>query len=266
MKRPKPLPVAETPMNLLLRATTELAQRAICKMTPDERKRFRAPPPIRDQAVLHAAPAIEMLRQHPAVRAFQIDPHQVVDDLRKLLAAASKAPAEEVPMPPLPRDVCRGCGSDRIVRDELRHFWGCTACGCECGPFVSDGDPYRTLEDQPDRRHFEAPAQDCPREALSHVAGAFGFSRSAVVDAEQLLRRHVRTGRSRWSCAIAALLAVTLEYDAATGRLQPPAPPPRCACHSCRHPHPSRRSAWLCCRGNARALKASATGSSPSPK
>lgn len=205
-----------------------------------------------DVALLPEDKALEVLRNHPIVQAFRLSAHEVHLATSKLLVP-KEAPKKKPHAPSMNHEgteKCRHCKKGTLVK--TTECVSCSGCGIVDRGVIDCGNPYREFEDKPTRRHFERVDEedDGMHDIVEQVGGHMQLSRTTMLEASRLLRAHPHATEG-FVGATAALIVVTMTYDASTGTLHPPPPPPGFPCATCGLTMDSMKSARYHCRRGA---------------
>jgi hypothetical protein len=142
---------------------------------------------------------------------------------------------------------CQHCMRGMLVT--TKECVSCSHCGIVDRGIIEYGNPYREFEDKPTRIHFEfsGEANDRMHDIVEQVGGHMQLSRATMLEASRLLRAHPHVAEG-YVAAAAALIVVTMTYDASTGSLHAASSPPGFSCATCGAKVNSMKSAQYHCR------------------
>lgn len=224
----------------------------IAKLPDAKRRKLHVAQTVRkpDVALLPEHKALDVLRRHRIVQQFGLDAqevHRIVTNLLSRELEVPRSPSHHPTTPVAPFGRCRYCDTGMLVANT--ECVSCDECGTVAAGVIEHGNPYREFEDKPTRRHFECveAEEGGAHSAVSHVGGHAQMSPTAMIEASRLLRAHPRAGGGLVAAA-AALIVVTMDYDAHVGALTTPPSPTGFTCTACGAKTATMKSARYHCR------------------
>jgi hypothetical protein len=199
---------------------------------------------------------MRMLHVHPMVTKTSTRPEDVYTAMTRLLG--EELPVEGMPLPHVQGGVtknmvCKNCKSIGAMEHVSSDGWShtvCTVCASVGDRLIDDSNPYRTFDDEKDRRHFESITRgNKDNDDVFQIAKPFGIDISCAKSANERLMLHARAGKE-FAAAVASLIISKMDYDPTLGLLTArPEPKANFACGHCSTMHFSMKCARFCCRG-----------------